>query len=190
MFFRTIKKIKKKCFCYFERKKFAKCGQHFSVDTDFETRCPRYIYLGESFNAGTGCKILCWDEYLCCRIPQILSPKVCIGENFRATRNVVIQCAGHMTFGKNVLVASNVFITDFNHGISELPNVAFFEQPLIVKDVHIGSNVWIGQNVVILPGVSIGDNCVIGAGAIVSKSIPKNSIAVGNPAKVVKKIKV
>ncbi len=57
------------------------------------------------------------------------------------------------------------------------------------KPVKIGKYVWIGANVVILPGVEIGDNAVIGAGAIITKNIPANSVAVGNPAKVIKKIK-
>ncbi|WP_404441898.1 hypothetical protein LG307_11355 [Sutcliffiella horikoshii] len=58
----------------------------------------------------------------------------------------------------------------------------------MTKSVTIGDNVWIGGNAVILPGVTIGDNAVIGAGSVVTKSIPENSLAVGNPCKVVKEI--
>ena len=56
------------------------------------------------------------------------------------------------------------------------------------KPIEVGNNVWIGGNVVVLPGVKIGDNCVIGAGSVVVKDIPENSVAVGNPCKVIKKI--
>lgn len=58
------------------------------------------------------------------------------------------------------------------------------------KPIKIGNSVWIGGSVTILPGVSIGDNCTIGAGSVVTKDIPANSIAVGNPCRVVKKIDV
>ena len=56
------------------------------------------------------------------------------------------------------------------------------------RKVSIGSNVWIGGNVTVLPGVVIGDNCVIGAGSVVTKDIPDNSLAVGNPCKVIRKL--
>lgn len=56
------------------------------------------------------------------------------------------------------------------------------------KPIEVGNNVWIGGNVVVLPGVKIGDHCVIGAGSVVTKDIPDNSVAVGNPCKVIRKI--
>ena len=56
------------------------------------------------------------------------------------------------------------------------------------KPIEVGNNVWIGGNVVVLPGVTIGDNVVIGAGSIVTKDIPSNSVAVGNPCKVIKEL--
>ena len=56
------------------------------------------------------------------------------------------------------------------------------------KPIKIGNNVWIGGNVIVLPGVNIGDNVVIGAGSVVNKDIPSNSMAVGIPCKVIKKI--
>ena len=56
------------------------------------------------------------------------------------------------------------------------------------KPITVGNNVWIGGNVVVVPGVTIGDNCVIGAGSVVTKDIPANSLAVGNPCKVIRKI--
>ena len=56
------------------------------------------------------------------------------------------------------------------------------------KPIKVGNNAWIGGNVVVLPGVTIGDNVVIGAGSVVNKDIPSNSVAVGNPCNVIKKI--
>lgn len=82
-------------------------------------------------------------------------------------------------FGYNVLFAPGVKIISSNHNVSpdrlSLPG----------NPVRLGNNVWIGTNAVILPEVSIGDNCIIGAGAIVTKSFPSNCILAGNPAKII-----
>jgi len=88
--------------------------------------------------------------------------------------------------GDNTKIASFCFITDFNHKFTN-KNKNLVEQGYDTKPVMIGRNVWIGTHSVVLPGVSIGDRSVIGAGSIVTKDIPSNSIAVGNPAKVIKK---
>ena len=65
--------------------------------------------------------------------------------------------------------------------------IRYEAQKLDVKTVNIGKNCWIGEKAIIMPGVSIGDNAVIGAGSVVTKSVPADSIAVGNPARVIKK---
>lgn len=113
-------------------------------------------------------------------------PKIVIGDNTMISFNFSILCAEEITIGNNCLIASNVFICDENHGINP-ESGSYISQKLQSKPIHIGSNCWIGERVSILPGVSIGDNCIIGTGALVSKSIPDNSIAVGNPCKVIKK---
>ena len=87
--------------------------------------------------------------------------------------------------GNNTMIAPNVTITTANHPIdSELRKKGYQYN----KEVHIGNNVWIGSNVVILPGVHIGDNTVIGAGSIVTKDIPSNVVAFGNPCRVIREI--
>lgn len=101
-------------------------------------------------------------------------------------RNVHIGCINRITIGQGTLIGSNVLITDHSHGEKEYELSPSY-RPLYSKGpVEIGKNVWIGENVCILPDVTIGDNCIIGAGSIVTRSIPENSIAVGNPARVVK----
>ena len=90
-----------------------------------------------------------------------------------------------MKIGDNVMFAPNVSLYTVGHPLHpELRNQGW-EQ---AKPIVIGNNVWVGGNVVILGGVTIGDNAVIGAGSVVSKDIPANSLAVGNPCRVVRQI--
>ena len=89
--------------------------------------------------------------------------------------------------GDNVLFASNVLVTNENHGINPELDIPYMSQPSSAKNVYIGNGCWIGEQVCILSGVSIGEKCIIGAGSVVTKSIPDYCIAAGNPAKVLKK---
>jgi lipopolysaccharide O-acetyltransferase len=95
--------------------------------------------------------------------------------------------------GNDVLIASCVFIADHNHGgfegedPADSPDVAPSDRPLKSRPVVIGDKVWIGEGVCILPGVTIGRGSVIGAGAVVTRDVPAECVAVGNPARVVKR---
>ncbi|MEK3901314.1 DapH/DapD/GlmU-related protein [Paenibacillus sp. FSL R7-0179] len=119
--------------------------------------------------------------------------KLTIGDNCVIGDYAHIVANYKVVIGSGVLMASRVFITDTHHGnysdksVDSLPIVPPNKRPLHYKEVSIGNNVWLGENVSILPGVSIGDGCIIGANAVVTKNIPKNSIAAGNPAKVIKR---
>ncbi len=110
---------------------------------------------------------------------------VTLGENFYANHNLVILDPGKVTIGDDVFIGPNCGIYTAGHPLEYLERNKGLEY---AKEVNIGNNVWIGGNVVILPGVTIGDNVVIGAGSVVNKDIPSNSLAVGNPCKVIKKL--
>jgi len=88
-----------------------------------------------------------------------------------------------VSVGSNVLIAPGVFITDHNHGIS--PHALINEQPCVCKKVTIHDDVWIGANAVILPGVTLSEGSVVGAGAVVTKSVKAMSIVAGVPAKII-----
>jgi acetyltransferase-like isoleucine patch superfamily enzyme len=92
---------------------------------------------------------------------------------------------GKIKISENCIIGPRVILRTANHKFSEIEKIKRL-QGHEVGDIFIGKNVWIGANVVILPGVSIGENSVIGAGAVVTESIPKSSLAVGVPAKVKK----
>jgi maltose O-acetyltransferase len=108
-----------------------------------------------------------------------------IGENFYANYNLIILDCADVIIGNNVLMAPNVGIYTAGHPIHHEPRNQEYEYAF---PITIGNNVWIGGNVVINPGITIGDNTVIGAGSVVTKDIPANVIAVGNPCRVLRPI--
>ena len=108
-----------------------------------------------------------------------------VGENFFANYNLTILDVAKVTIGKNVQMAPNVSIYTAGHPIHPDTRNTGYEYSIPIKN---GDNVWIGGNVVILPGVKIGDYVVIGAGSVVTKDIPDNVIAMGNPCKIVREI--
>ncbi|WP_423252100.1 sugar O-acetyltransferase [Vibrio vulnificus] len=108
-----------------------------------------------------------------------------LGNNVYANFNLTLVDDTHIYIGNSVMIAPNVTIATAGHPIDpELRRkVAQFNIP-----VHIKDNVWIGANSVVLPGVTIGENSVIGAGSVVTKDIPANVVAVGNPCRVLRPI--
>ncbi len=109
-----------------------------------------------------------------------------IGESFYSNHNLTILDPGKVTFGDNVFIGPNCGFYTAGHPI----DVSLRNEGLeYAKPITVGNNVWFGGNVVVLPGVMIGDNVVIGAGSVVVKDIPSNVVAVGNPCHVIEKNK-
>lgn len=110
-----------------------------------------------------------------------------IGHNFYANHNLTILDGAKVTFGDNVFIGPNCGFYTAGHPVEAKPRNEGLEY---AHPITVGHNVWIGGHVVVLPGVNIGDNSVIGAGSVVTKNIPANVIAVGNPCKVIRQIDV
>lgn len=108
-----------------------------------------------------------------------------VGDNFFANYNLTILDVGKVIIGDNVQCAPNVSIYTAGHPIHPQSRNSGYEYGI---EVTIGDNVWVGGNVVINAGVHIGNNVVIGSGSVVTKDIPDNVVAVGNPCRVIKKI--
>ncbi|MBO5032238.1 MAG: sugar O-acetyltransferase [Lachnospiraceae bacterium] len=108
-----------------------------------------------------------------------------VGKNFFANYNCTILDVARVVIGDNCMLAPNVAIYTAGHPVHPDTRNTMYEYGI---EVTIGDNVWIGGNSVICPGVHIGNNCVIGAGSVVTKDIPDWSIAAGNPCKVIRAI--
>lgn len=123
---------------------------------------------------------------------DILPPFICdYGENISIDKhsfinhNCTILAEANVVIGKYVRIAPNVSIYTVGHAENPLKRKEGYSY---AKKVIIEDNVWIGGNVIILPGVTIGENSIIGAGSVINKSIPQNVIAAGNPCKIIKEI--
>ena len=107
------------------------------------------------------------------------------GKNIFANFNLTLVDDTHIYVGDYTMIAPNVTIATAGHPI--LPELR--QKGLQYNlPVHIGKNCWLGAGVIVLPGVSIGDNTVVGAGSVVTKDLPSNVVAVGNPARVLREI--
>ena len=113
-------------------------------------------------------------------------PQIEIGDNVSIEQNLHLTCANRISIGKNTAIAANVTITDIHHPYSDV-NLPIERQDIKVKEVIIGEECKIYNNVVLLPGVHIGKHVTIGANSVVNKDIPDYSVVVGIPAKVVKR---
>lgn len=147
----------------------------------------KYIDFGKSLTTGVGCRFDCFSG----SNPE--DKKLVFGKNVQINDYVHIVAMDNVTIGDNVLMASHIFISDNSHGSYKgdendtNPMVPPTEREYATAPVSIGKNTWIGEGVIIMPGVTIGEGCVIGAHSVVSKCIPDFSIAIGSPAKVIKK---
>lgn len=140
----------------------------------------KYIELGDNVRIDSFARLDCYDEKGDNHPQLIIEDDVMICFNFTAL------CSSKIRIEKNTTIASHVFISTENHGMD--PTLGdYIKQKLVSKDVNIGEHCWIGEKVCILPGVTIGKYCIVGAGSVVTKDISDYCIVVGNPARVVKK---
>ena len=108
-----------------------------------------------------------------------------VGKNFYCNYDCVFLDCGHITIGDNVMLGPKVALYAVNHPIDPVVRSCGGDFP---EPITIGNNVWIGGSSVVCPGVTIGDNTVIGAGSVVTKDIPANVVAAGNPCRVIRPI--
>lgn len=182
---RKIKQIKKRIYVSSRKGQMGKVGKNFDVTQPFSIVGGEHIQIGDDFFACASCSIEAWDEYL----GHFYHPVIQIGNNVRMNRGCHLTAIEGITMGDGILLGSNVLITDNSHGRCSMEecHIPPAERELYSKGpVSIGDCVWIGDGAVILPGVTIGKGSVVGANAVVTKSVPEYSIVGGNPARIIR----
>lgn len=175
--------MKNKCFL----PSFGKVGSNFKIEYPFYIIGSENIFIGDNFTSRKGIKLRAFTQFN----DQSFSPAIKIGNDVSFETDCHIGCINYISIGDNCLIASGVFISDHMHGqedysdyeIPPLKRKLTSKGPVIIED-----NVWIGERAVILSGVKIGRNSIIGANAVVLNDIPPMSIAAGVPAKIIKVI--
>lgn len=173
--------LKQRVMYYFLRRKKVNAKKSAYIKRPYAIAGGQYITVGEDVSIDAYAKLNCFDHYA----GENYHPSVEIGDRVWSNRFLTILSAGKLRIGHDTFIGSHVLITNENHGI--VPGeISYGLQALTTSPVEIGHHCWIGDHSVILPGVTIGEYCVIGAGSVVTKSIPPFCIAVGNPARIVK----
>ena len=146
-----------------------------------------YVSIGSKTAFGKRLCLTAWDSYQGKSYnPQIEFDQDChFGDD-----NHITSCNG-IKIGDNLLTGRNVLITDNSHGVFEIDQleIAPIERPLFSKGkVIVGNNVWLGSNVCVMPGVTIGDGAVVAANSVVTKDVPPKTMVGGVPARIIKSV--
>jgi acetyltransferase-like isoleucine patch superfamily enzyme len=111
-----------------------------------------------------------------------------MGDAVSINRYSIVNAAGGITIGDHVMTGPRVTLYSQNHRFSD-PDLPVSDQGYIRRPVRIGSNVWLAANVIVLPGVTIGDNVVAAAGAVITRDVESGTLVAGNPARLVRRIR-
>ncbi len=156
--------------------RFKRVGKWVDVRWGMRVNNPRDITIGNNVKIDRLSRLSSYE-----------GGRIVIGDGCYIGQFFSIMAGGSVIIKKNTLIASHVAIISENHSMDPEAGIKYGNQPLIKRDVEIGENCWLGEKVVVLPGVTIGDWSIVGACSVVNKSVPPYCIAVGNPAKVIKK---
>ncbi|WP_375436471.1 sugar O-acetyltransferase [uncultured Hymenobacter sp.] len=152
-----------------------------------KTLCYRYNQEPVQLNKQVLAELLGYetDAYIEAPLRCDYGSNIHLGQNFYANYNLTILDCAPVRIGDNVFIAPNVLLTTAGHPVEVGPRVAGWE---FARPITIGNNVWLGAGVLVMPGISIGAGTTIGAGSVVTRDIPANVVAVGNPCRVLREL--
>ena len=179
-FYRTYRRLQCKCFSVLASDSFASFGKNTVLSPPIRVSGEERIALGNKVFVGEGS----WLQTLPDGNNQ--SVAISIGSGTSIAGSCVISAVRSVVLEENVLIASNVYISDHMHKYTDTETPILAQGVDKIQPVLIGRGAWLGQNVVVCPGVRIGKGAVIGANSVVNKNIEDFSVAVGAPARIVK----
>lgn len=148
----------------------------------------KYIRIGNNCSIGRNTTLTAWDRHN----NSVFNPSIIIGDNVSIGAGAHISCVNNIEIRDNVLIGKLVTLVDNSHGkinVEEINTAPHARQLFSSGSIIIENNVWIGDKVSILSGVTIGKNSIVGANSVVTKSVPKNCVVAGAPAKVIRTLK-
>jgi len=177
-------RLQSKIFTFFASKSFKSFGEKSTIQLPVRIWGESKTVIGKNVFIGPGCCLLALDG------EAGESGKIKIGDRCSFTGDLTITSHLEVVIEDDVLMGRNIHISDHAHKFSEVQTPIKNQGNTKPELVKIGRGVWLGQGVVVCPGVKIGEYSVIGANSVVTKDVPRNSLAVGTPAKVIRKIGV
>lgn len=175
-------RLKIRLFTLLLSRQFREFGAGSRLAPPFRFHGLHQIRVGQGVIIERNCWIHVVDGYA-----EADTVKLVIGSRAGIGMDATISAAQQVTIGESVLLARNVYISDHAHAFEDI-TVPIRDQGIDkIKPVSIGRSTWLGQNVCVLPGASVGEHCVIGANSVVIGHIPDFSVAVGAPARVVRR---
>jgi len=167
--------------------------RNFIIDTPYRLIHPEFMEIGDDVYLGPNSMLDCMIEYPGPElnapaeiVAERFNPRIVIGDRVSATGGLQLAACMEIVIEDDVLFATNINLTDAFHGYTHVDLPYKFQNMWQAAPIRIKRGSWIGQNVVITPGVTVGEMSIIGANSVVNRNIPDRSIAVGAPAKVVK----
>lgn len=174
-----IRRVRSKLFSLALSRSFAEFGRHTVLEPPVRLRGPDRIAIGSNVFIG-------WQTWLMAMGDGGVAIR--IGDRFRCAGRLTITAVEGVDIGDSVNVGAGVYISDHRHAFEDI-TVPIRDQGIAgVGRVRIGEGTWIGQNVVVAPGVTIGRGAVIGANSVVRTDVPDHSVAVGAPARVIRRL--
>ncbi len=175
---RLYRQARDRAFSLAMRSSFESLGPRSRLSLPIQLEGAGRIAIGDHVYLGPGCWLLTHEP----------GGRLEIGDGTSIAGYCVLSAATSVRIGRKVLFARNVYIADHRHGFEREETPVLEQEIADISPVLIEDGAWLGQNVVILPGVTIGRGAVVGAGSVVRNDVPARCVAVGAPARVVRKL--